>query len=77
MDAHDLVGRHSGDAQRIGFAQIALIGEGKLLEIGLVLDGVNVDAGELLRVEAVGNRNQLLELGFDDVELLFGHLHDA
>lgn len=77
MNAHDLLGRNGGDSERIGLAQIALIGEGKLLEIALVLNRVDVDTREFLCIEAIGDCNELLELGFDDVKLLFGHVHGS
>ena len=76
-DAHDLVFGHRRKPQRIGLAQIALVGKGKLLEIALVLNRVDVDTREFLCIEAIGDCNELLELGLDDVKLLFGHVHGA
>ena len=46
MDAHDLIGWHSRDSQRIRFAQVSLIGEGQFLEIGLGLDISQIEISE-------------------------------
>ena len=74
MDAHDLLGRNGGDSQRIGFAQVALVGEGQLAEILGGLDIGQVDIGEFLRIE---RRTILerLELLADHRELFGGNVH--
>ena len=50
----------SGDAQRIGFAQVILLGKRQLLEIGLALHVGDIDALEFDRDKAMGFRLNIL-----------------
>ncbi len=74
MHAHDLFLGHGGQAQRVHLAQVGLLGEGQLLEIGLGLHIGKVDALELLGVEGRAIL-QGFELLFYQVELIFGEFH--
>ena len=74
VDAHDLLFRHGSQSQRIRLAQVGLLAEGKLLEIGLGLYTGQVDALELLRIER-GTILEVLELLGKQRELVGGHLH--
>ena len=75
MDAHDLLVGHGLQAQRIGVAQIVLLGERKLLEVLLGLHIGEVDALELggVKRRALLQRGELL---LDEGELVVGKLHD-
>ena len=74
VDAHHFLIGHSLQPQRIHLAQVVLLGEGKLLEIGLGAHVGHVDTFELLRVE----RRAFLDggqLAGDEVELFGRHFH--
>ena len=74
MDADHLFIGHGLQAQRIGVAQVGLLGEGQLLEVFLGVDGGQVDAGEFLRVEGTAVLEGF-ELLLDEGKLLVGHAH--
>ena len=74
VDAHDLLLRHRGDAERIRVAQLFLVRERQLLKIRLVAD--HVDAVEFLLVEAAGQRLEAAHLALDPVELFLFHHHN-
>ena len=75
VDAHDLLVGHGLQAQRIGVAQVVLLGERKLLEVLLGLHIGEVDALELggVKRRALLQRGELL---LDEGELVVGKLHD-
>lgn len=74
MDAHDLLVGNGLQPQRIGVAQVVLLGEWELLEVFLSLHVGKVDALELARVERRAFLERF-ELVFDERELVAGKLH--
>jgi len=75
VDADDALLRHGAQAQRVGVAQVLLVGERQLQEVGLGLDVLRVDAREMFFVELALFRAP--DVFPDFGQRFLGHIHDC